>query len=310
MTTFIQQLLNGLVIGSMYSLIALGYTMVYGILQLINFAHGEIFMIGSYIGLFVLVFFLSSGLTATLPLVVILGVTFLVAMAGCAVLGVFVDRVAYKPLRQAPRLSLLITALGASLFLQNLMMLMMGARDRAFPSDQLAEAYPVMKGQLLLGDVRISYLQLLIFITTIILMVGLNLLVNKTRLGKAMRATAQDMEAASLMGINPDKIIMITFAIGSALGAAAGVLFGLYYGITNFFIGFQAGLKAFTAAVLGGIGNISGAMFGGLLLGVLEGLAAGYISSQWKDVVAFGVLILVLVFKPAGLFGEHVPEKV
>jgi branched-chain amino acid transport system permease protein len=302
--TFLQQLSNGLIIGSMYALIALGYTMVYGILQLINFAHGEVFMIGSYIGLAVLSFFVSSGLSATVPVAAILLVTFLVAMASCALLGVGIERLAYRPLRHSSRLSLLITALGISIALQNLVMLTMGARDKPYPSD----FFP--RGEVVLGGVHLSYIQIFILSMTLVLMVGLNLLVKKTKLGKAMRATAQDHEAAGLMGINPNLIIMMTFAIGSALGAAAGVLFGLYYGITNFYIGFQAGMKAFTAAVLGGIGNMGGAMLGGLLLGVLESLCAGYISSQWKDVFAFAILILVLVFRPAGLLGEQVPEKV
>lgn len=304
MSIFLQQLANGLIIGSMYALIALGYTMVYGILQLINFAHGEIFMIGSYVGLAVLGFCASSGLSHSLPVGLILLVTFLIAMASCALLGVAIERLAYRPLRHSSRLSLLITALGISIALQNIVMLTLGARDKPYPSD----FFP--KGDLSLAGVHLSYIQIFILATTLVLMLGLNLLVKKTRLGKAMRATAQDMEAAGLMGINPNLIIMLTFAIGSALGAAAGVLFGLYYGITNFYIGFQAGMKAFTAAVLGGIGNMGGAMLGGLLLGVLESLCAGYISSQWKDVFAFGILILVLVFRPAGLLGEQVPEKV
>lgn len=304
MSIFLQQLANGLIIGSMYALIALGYTMVYGILQLINFAHGEVFMIGSYVGLAVLSFFASSGLQHTVPLPLLLLATFIIAMVSCAGLGVTIERLAYRPLRHSSRLSLLITALGISITLQNIVMLTLGARDKAYPS----EFFP--KGEIAAGGVHLSYIQLFILATTVVLMFGLNLLVKKTRLGKAMRATAQDMEAAGLMGINPNLIIMLTFAIGSALGAAAGVLFGLYYGITNFYIGFQAGTKAFTAAVLGGIGNMGGAMLGGMLLGVIESLCAGYISSQWKDVFAFAILILVLVFKPAGLLGEQVPEKV
>lgn len=304
MSTFLQQLSNGLIIGSMYALIALGYTMVYGILQLINFAHGEVFMIGSYVGLFVLGLFVSSGLSATVPVLAILLITFLVAMASCALLGVAIERLAYRPLRNSSRLSLLITALGLSIALQNIVMLTMGARDKPFPSD----FFP--KGEIVLAGVHLSYIQLFILGMTVVLMGSLHLLVHKSKLGKAMRATAQDQEAAGLMGIDPNVIIMMTFAIGSALGAAAGVLFGLYYGITNFYIGFQAGMKAFTAAVLGGIGNMAGAMLGGLLLGVLESLCAGYISSQWKDVFAFAILILVLVFRPAGLLGEQVPEKV
>jgi branched-chain amino acid transport system permease protein len=304
MVMFLQQLTNGLIIGSMYALIALGYTMVYGILQLINFAHGEVFMIGSYVGLAVLSYAASSGLSQTLPLALILLLTFLIAMASCALLGVAIERLAYRPLRHSSRLSLLITALGISIALQNIVMLTLGARDKPYPSD----FFP--RGEWVIAGVHIQYIQVFILAMALVLMTGLTLLVRQTRLGKAMRATAQDMEAAGLMGINPHLIIMVTFAIGSALGAAAGVLFGLYYGITNFHIGFQAGMKAFTAAVLGGIGNMAGAMLGGLLLGVLESLCAGYLSSQWKDVFAFAILILVLVFRPAGLLGEQVPEKV
>ena len=228
MSTFLQQLSNGRIIGSMYALIALGYTRVYGILQLINFAHGEVFMIGSYVGLFVLGLFVSSGLSATVPVVAILLITFLVAMASCALLGVAIERLAYRPLRNSSRLSLLITALGRSIALQNVVMLTMGARDKPFPSD----FFP--RGEIVLAGVHLSYIQLFILGMTVVLMTSLHLLVHKTKLGKAMRATAQDQEAAGLMGIDPNVIIMMTFAIGSALGAAAGVLFGLYYGITNF----------------------------------------------------------------------------
>lgn len=304
MQMFFQQVINGLTIGSIYSLIALGYTMVYGILELVNFAHGEIFMIGSYIGLMVLLFCVSSGLQSVVPVIILLLLAFIVAMAVSALSGVLIERLAYRPLRHAPRLSLLITALGVSIFLQNLAMLIFGARDRPYP-DQLFTntVYQV-------GGLQISALQMLIFSIAVLLMIGLNLLIHKTKLGTAMRATAQDTEAAGLMGIHVNFIVLVTFAIGSALGGAAGVLYGLYYGVANFFMGFQAGLKAFTAAVLGGIGNITGAMVGGLLLGVLESLSAAYISSQWKDVITFGMLILVLVFRPQGLLGEQVPEKV
>lgn len=304
MQMFLQQIVIGLTIGSIYSLIALGYTMVYGILELVNFAHGEIFMIGSYIGLMVLMLCFSSGLQTAVPVLLLLLLAFVVAMVVSALFGMAIERLAYRPLRQSPRLSLLITALGVSIFLQNLAMLIFGARDRPYPEKLFPNTSYHFWG------VQVTLLQILIFTIALVLMFGLNLLIHKTRLGTAMRATAQDTEAAGLMGIHVNFIVLMTFAIGSALGGAAGVLYGLYYGVANFFMGFQAGLKAFTAAVLGGIGNITGAMVGGLLLGVFESLAAAYISSQWKDVITFGMLILVLVFRPQGLFGEQVPEKV
>ena len=298
-----QQLLNGLTIGSMYALIALGYTMVYGILQLINFAHGEVFMIGSFLGLGTLVLLEKVGLS--LPVPVALLVAFGVAMAGAALLGMSIERVAYRPLRNSPLLALLITSLGLYIVLQNAVMLWVGTEDRTYPeryTDALSEGFDI-------GAVHVSYQQVFTLGLSLLLMVALTLLVQKTRLGKAMRATAQDPVAAGLMGIETNQIIAYTFAIGSALAAAGGILFGLTYSI-SFFIGYQAGLKAFIAAVLGGIGNIPGAMLGGLLLGVVEALGAGYVSGTWKDVIAFGILVLVLIFRPSGLLGERVAEKV
>ncbi len=296
---FLQQLLNGLTIGSVYALIALGYTMVYGIIQLINFAHGEIFMVGGYIGLTVLV--ISSGLPiAASPLFLI--VVLIAAALGCALLGFCIERVAYRPLRRAPKLSVLITAIGVSFFLQNAVMIGYGAQDQYVPNPLPMAAW----GK---GGITVTPLQLLIFAVSIALMIGLQLIVYATPLGRAMRASAQDPLAARLMGIPVDKVIAVTFAIGSALAGVGGVLFGSYYSTINFHDGYLIGLKAFTAAVLGGIGNIPGAMLGGLLLGLIEGLGAGYVSTQWKNVIAFAVLVLVLLLRPRGLLGERVAER-
>ena len=294
---FLQQILNGLTIGAVYALIALGYTMVYGIIQLINFAHGEVFMVGSYMGLtvFLLAGTIGSGGVGGLLLALC------TAAVGCSLLGLAVERVAYRPLRQAPKLSVLITAIGVSFFLQNAVMLGYGAQDRYVPSVLPA----VHWGK----AVTVTPMQVVIFGVSLLLMVGLQGIVYGTRLGRNMRATAQDPLAARLMGISVDRVIAGTFAIGSALAGAGGVLFGVYYSTINFHDGYLIGLKAFTAAVLGGIGNLPGAMLGGLLLGLLEGLGAGYISSQWKNVVAFVVLILVLLFRPHGLLGERLADR-
>ena len=298
-----QQILNGLTIGSMYALIALGYTMVYGILQLINFAHGEVFMIGSFLGLGTLALLDAAHVNLPIPLALL--VAFVVAMAGAALLGMAIERVAYRPLRASPRLALLITALGLSIVLQNAVMLIVGTEDRTYPeayTEALIDGFDI-------GAIHISYQQIFTLGLALVLMTLLTILVQKTRMGKAMRATAQDPMTAGLMGIEANRVIAYTFAIGSALAAAGGILFGLTYSI-NFFIGYQAGLKAFIAAVLGGIGNIPGAMVGGLVLGVVEALGAGYVSGTWKDVIAFGILVVVLIFRPSGLLGERVAEKV
>lgn len=298
-----QQVLNGLTIGSMYALIALGYTMVYGILQLINFAHGEVFMVGSFAGLGTLL--LVERFAPGLGLVPALVLALVAAMAAAAALGVFIERVAYRPLRHSPRLSLLITALGLSIILQNLVMLLVGTEDRAYP-DRFTEA---LQEGFDIGAVHVAWQQLLTLGVALAFMAGLTWMVQRTRLGKAMRATAQDPVTAGLMGIEADRIVALTFAMGSALAAVGGVLFGLNYSI-NFFIGTQAGLKAFIAAVLGGIGSLPGAVVGGLLLGLIEALGAGYVSGTWKDVFAFVILAVVLVFRPAGLLGRPVVEKV
>ena len=299
---FIQQLINGLTLGSVYALIALGYTMVYGILQIINFAHGEIYMIGAYMAIIVLGILTAAGLTAVnLPLSILL--VFIISGLFCGIYGLTLERVAYRPLRHAHRLSPLISAIGMSIFLQNYVMLTQGTVDKVFP-------HIIPSTGMEITGASISYLQIFILAASFILMTALHLFIKKTRLGKAMRATSQDSRMASLVGINVDSVIAVTFVIGSILAAAAGVMVAMYYGSVNFFIGYTAGIKAFTAAVLGGIGNIPGAMLGGLLLGLVEGLGASYISSEYKDVFAFLILILVLIFRPTGLLGERVGEKV
>ncbi len=297
---FLQQLINGLAIGSVYALIALGYTMVYGIIQLINFAHGEIFMIGSYLGLAGI---LWVGMPESFPVRALWAVAVIgMAAAGCGLLGIAAERVAYRPLRKAPKLSLLITAIGLSFFLQNVVMLSSGAQDRYVPC-----LLPDLRWEI--GSVSVTLMQGVILGASLLLMAGLQGIVYKTGLGRAMRATAQDPLAARLMGISADRVIAATFALGSALAGVGGVLFGLYYSTINFHDGYLTGLKAFTAAVLGGIGNIPGAMLGGLLLGLLEGFAAAYLSAQWKNGVAFAVLVLVLLLRPRGLLGERVAER-
>jgi len=276
--------------------------MVYGILQLINFAHGEIYMIGAYLGVIGLGLwqFLALQGVGPVPLIIFL---FLFAAIFSALWGITIERFAYRPLRSAGRLSPLISALGMSIFLQNFVMLAQGAREKVFPDLFVGSGLEI-------GTARMSPVQILIFVTSIVMMVGLTLLVNHTKIGAAMRATAQDKIMAQLCGIDVNHVIAITFAIGSGLAGIAGVLVASYYGMINFYIGYQAGLKAFTAAVLGGIGNIPGAMLGGLILGLVEAFGAGYISSEYKDVYAFVILILLLIFKPGGILGEHVPEKV
>jgi branched-chain amino acid transport system permease protein len=299
---FLQQIFNGLVLGSIYALVALGYTMVYGILQLINFAHGEVVMVGAMVSLWVSLKLLAHGVAA--PIVFVLGL--LAAVPACMLLGFVIERVAYRPLRRAPRLAPLITAIGVSIVLQALAMMIWGKQYKSVP--QLIPAI-----SLHVGGASITTLQLFIIAVSCVLMAGLLVLVNKTRLGRAMRATAQDATVAGLMGVDINRVISITFVIGSALAAVAGILVSQNYGIAHYYMGFLLGLKAFTAAVLGGIGNLAGAMLGGVLLGLIESLGAGYIGdltggffgSHYKDVFAFLVLILVLVFRPSGLLGER-----
>ncbi|MDK9701202.1 MAG: branched-chain amino acid ABC transporter permease [bacterium] len=297
-----QQILNGLVLGCVYALIALGYTMVYGILQLINFAHGEIYMIGAFVGV-ILLGWLSADFINSVNPVFLLSAAVIGASLFAIGWGVALEKLAYRPLRRAGRLAPLITALGASIFLQNFVMLALGAREKVFPDLFHGASWE-------LGFLHVSAPQTAILVTAPLFMILLTLMVKRTKLGLAMRATAQDPMMASLCGMRPDAVIVATFAIGSALAAVAGVLVGSLYGVVSFYIGYQAGMKAFTAAVLGGIGNLPGAMLGGFVLGIVEAFGAGYISSEYKDVWAFVLLILILLVKPGGLLGERVAEKV
>ena len=296
----LQQLINGVSLGSIYALIALGYTMVYGILRLINFAHGDIYMVGAYIGFFVSTRF-GEYIPAVLGLPLI--VTLLVAMAGAAVLGMLIERIAYRPLRNAPKIAALISAIGVSFFLSNGMMILAEPKPRTFPNIFPQEIYRF-------GGLIVTNQQILILVLSILLMAALTYIVQYTKMGKAMRAVSYDVDAARLMGIPVDKVISFTFALGSALAASAGVLVGIYYNSIDPQMGLMPGLKAFVAAVLGGIGIIPGAMVGGLILGIVEALVSGFWSSTFRDAVAFGILILVLLFKPAGLFGKNTREKV
>jgi branched-chain amino acid transport system permease protein len=290
---WIQQLVNGISLGSIYALIALGYTMVYGIVKLINFAHGDVFMVGSFVGFYTITIFHLGFFPALL-----------ISMVVCAIFGVLVERIAYKPLRNATRIAALITAIGVSLLIEYTTIYARGAQPEAYPDNLLP-----FKNVEFFG-VKISSQSLFILAISILLMVLLQFIVHKTKIGKAMRAVSHDMDAARLMGINVDNTISATFAIGSALAGAAGVIFGMYYTKIEPLMGIIPGLKAFVAAVLGGIGIIPGAMVGGLVLGVIESLvsASGY--SLWRDGAAFVVLILILIFRPSGIFGKNVREKV
>ena len=312
MTLFLQILIIGITTGAIYALIALGYTMVYGIIELINFAHGDIFMIGTLVSvaIFGLLGISSASQPTGFTLVSILIVTCLGTMLVCAVLGVVIERVAYRPLRNAPRLAPLISAIGVSLILQDLGKLWKGVAFVSFP-----QIFPQITYNL--GPVTISSVNILVLVVSLALMVALMWLVNSTRTGRAMRAVAQDREAAALMGVNVDRIIAITFFIGAALAGAAGFIYGLQYGSTIFYLGFQLGLFAFTAAVLGGIGNLAGAVLGGVLIGVIEALASlvpdsilPHGGAAWHQAIIFGILILILVFRPSGLLGQQTPEKV
>lgn len=289
---FLQQLINGLSLGSIYALIALGYTMVYGIIKLINFAHGDIYMIGAFIG-----FYAATSLG--LPFIP----TLIIAMVGSAIVGMVIEKIAYKPLRKSPRITLLITAIGVSLFLENGMRFLVGPQPKSFP--QLIEVSKIN-----IGPLQITNIQLLTMGVALLLVLALQFLVYKTKTGKAMRAASQDIEAASLMGINVDKTISYTFALGSALAGAAGVLVALTWISIDPYMGLMPGLKAFVAAVLGGIGVIPGALIGGIFMGVAETLTKAYISTRLSDAIAFGILIVILLIKPTGLLGKSIKEKV
>ncbi|RFU67336.1 branched-chain amino acid ABC transporter permease [Peribacillus saganii] len=290
---FVQQLVNGISLGSIYALIALGYTMVYGIVKLINFAHGDVFMVGAFVGFYAITILDMSFFPALI-----------LAMVVCALFGILVERIAYKPLRNATRIAALITAIGVSLLIEYGVIYFRGAQPEAYPGDVLPTSSIDIFG------VAISSQSLFILTISIVLMVILQFIVHKTKIGKAMRAVSFDAEAARLMGINVDNTISATFAIGSALAGAAGVIFGTYYIKIEPLMGVLPGLKAFVAAVLGGIGIIPGAMVGGLLLGLIESLVSAFGYSLWRDAVAFVVLILILIFLPSGLFGKNRREKV
>ncbi len=300
MEYFIQQLINGLTLGGIYALIALGYTMVYGVIQLINFAHGEFFAAGGYVGVIVLGYFAGKGIMETHPWLCLAG-SFILTMGYCAFLAIGVEKVAYLPLRKQSRLAALLSALGMSIFLSNGLMLTQGVFDKPYPGE-------LFDGGFEFGLVSISYLQIMIVSMTIVLLVVLNFLVFKTKMGMAMRATAQDKTMSALVAIGSNRIISVTFGIGAGLAAAAGIMVGLYYGSVRYDMGFIPGIKAFAAAVLGGIGNITGAMIGGLIIGMVEIFGAGYISGQYKDVFAFIILIAVLYFKPNGIMGENIDD--
>lgn len=294
MEQIIQQLINGVSLGSIYALIALGYTMVYGILSLINFAHGDIYMIGAFVG-YALTTFLGLGFLPSLIL----------AMIACSILGMIIEKIAYKPMRKSSKIAILITAISVSLFLQYIMVYFVGPETRTFPNVLESKQITLFDGNVILYSKNIYILAI-----TVILMIALQYVVRKTKVGKAMRAVALDKDAAELMGINVNKIISYTFAMGSALAGAAGVLVGVYYNTINPLMGSGPGLKAFVAAVLGGIGLIPGAVFGGFFLGITETIVSAFGGSVYKDAVAFAILIIILLVKPTGLLGKNLKEKV
>lgn len=301
-----QQLINGLTIGGVYALIAIGYTMVYGVLCMLNFAHGELYMIGGFVGWWVLQIF-SVNHIPIMNAALLISLMIIIAMAVSALLGLAIERIAYRPLRKAPRMNLLLSSLGVSIFIQNFILYFQGAKVKVFHISQLI---PDGLRTLHIGGVVISFMRILVIAVCFVLMLSLTVIIKRTNIGKSIRATAQDIEAAAFMGIDTDKVIVTVFLIGSALGGAAGILVSLLFTQVDYYVGLQAGLKGFTAAVLGGIGSIPGAMAGGLLLGVCEAMAVTFFPSAYKDVVAFVILIAVLIFRPQGLWGERIREKV
>ena len=304
---FFDQLVAGLTLGSMYGLVAIGYSMVYGILKLLNFAHGEVFMVGGYIGYFVLSWLGGAGSTS-IPVVAAIALMFAAAMLGSGFLGVAIERFAYRPLREkrAPRIAPLISALGVSFCLQQLATIFFGSIPKNY--DTFSWEWP-SKG-ISVGPFEIQYLQVFVIVTTVVLMVALTVFVARTQIGRAMRATSFDLEAAAMMGIDVDRVIVWTFFIGSALAGAAGVMWGLNFQLIDPYVGFQVGLVAFTAAVVGGIGSLPGAMIGGLAIGIGRAFAIGFVSSSYQDVIVFGILIIVLLLRPSGIFGTPAPQKV
>jgi branched-chain amino acid transport system permease protein len=313
---FVQLTVNGLTLGSLYALIALGYSLVYGILKLLNFAHGDVYMVGAFVGYGVLTAF-DGPLSPNIALVPLIMLMFLVAMLASGALGVVIERFAYRPLRDAPRLAPLISALGVSFFLQNSALLLLGAEFRSYDSfllgsdqPELFVPGPLVDALFVVNGVNVQVIQAIVLAVTVALMVALTLLVARSKLGKAMRATAYDREAAAMMGIDTDRVIASTFFIGSVLAGAAGVMFGLLFSQVFHLMGFLAGLKGFTAAVVGGIGSIPGAMLGGLLVGLTEAYAAGYLGGRWSDLTVFAILIIVLLVRPSGLLGARAIHKV
>lgn len=300
MDTFLQQLINGLTIGSLYALVALGYTMVYGVMKLINFAHGDLVAFSAYVGLTIFSQFFGASANSLINVVII----FLFTAIIVAFVGVLLERLAYRPLRTAPRLSAVVSALGASLVIQNAIMLIWGPNMKIFPSDLLPNTIWEI------GGVILTFTQVLILILSAVLMIALYFFINKTKIGTAIRATAIDQDAAKLMGINVNRIITIIFIVGSALGAVGGLFIGIYYRGLTFDMGWLYGLNAFIAAIIGGIGNIPGAMLGGLLLGLFNAMISGYISTEWAETFTFMLLIIILIVRPTGILGEKIAEKV
>jgi branched-chain amino acid transport system permease protein len=301
----LQQTINGLSLGAMYSLLALGFTLVYGILELINFAHFNVFMVGSFIGLWTLQLMGINGQAVVmtgLPLIGVMLVALVVTMLSSGLLGVLIERLSLRPLRNVKGPAAMITTIGVSYILFNIILLTVGADSKNYPN-------PLPPVQWAIGDAVLRLREVLIWGIAVLLMLGLHFFVQRSKMGKAMRATAQDPEAARMMGVEVDRIIIIAFFLGSALAGAGGLIFGLYYNFTSFIIGFTAGLRAFTAAVLGGIGNVPGAMLGGVIIGLIEAMGGQFIATAWTDVIIFSILVLVLVFRPSGLLGRVAPNK-
>jgi branched-chain amino acid transport system permease protein len=304
-TQFFQQLDNGIVLGATYALIALGYTMVYGILKLLNFAHGDVYMVGAYIGYFVIQWF-GGPVHPSIPIPLMLVVAFLLASIGCAGLGVAMERFAYRPLRDAPRIAPLITALGLSFVIENSVLLLFGGFVRSYNTNEFISTTNGIR----VGGVHIDSVQILVFVLTALMCMGLQILVKRTMLGKSMRAVASDREAAEMLGVNVNRTIALTFLIGSAMAGVAGVMSGLVFNEISNTIGFLAGLKAFTAAVVGGIGSIPGAMIGGIFIGLAESFSLQYISTEFSDLIVFGILIATMLIRPTGIFSQRALQKV
>jgi branched-chain amino acid transport system permease protein len=302
---FLQELVNGITTGALYALVALGFTMVYGVLKLLNFAHGDLFMIGAYVGFFVIQWF-GGPTKLTIPVPLLLVIMFVLAAGLVGALGVAMERFAYRPLRNAPRIAPLITAIGVSFFLENSALLLFGAQPRIYNTSDFIS----LSSGIQIGSVTIDSVQIMVLVLSVLLMVGLRLLVNRTRLGRQMRAVAADREAAEMLGINVNFTIAATFFLGSALAGVAGVMWGLLFNQVTPTIGFLAGLKAFTASVVGGIGSIPGAMLGGLLIGIAESFITGYITSTYSNLLVFGLLIAVMLIRPSGLLGQAQLQKV